>query len=742
MSEANRTTNSNTSGAHTEDPLAELARIVSGDLIAEEPHNQTDDVVEASNNDLDLESELLRELDGNQPHKAANTDEDKLVQALANNPEPQSSTIQNKDVKSADTQEQSFEDQLLNELDLGQDPFDADATTEVIETISPDSAVNSVIDDQMQADLQAAEAAISDAKDTPDILATPSVAADQAIQNELPHEPVAETAEPVIPQEMQEVPQEVQDQAPIINEGINNELDDIFAQGFADELAVEDLSLEQPQQINVPQQAAQPEIPQVEDLGEVFAQSISDIEQNAQAEAPIGQSQFEVEQPKLAQGSVDQQFENAISEQSQFSPEPNLAPDIFAPNQFEQPLQPDQASASHQYDAPMDPSPIQQQNNMDAAMDAAFADPGSLAAEDMEHPVDNTPVSKSSGGGTKLAFGALGIALIAGLGIVGWGAMDNNATTSDENVPVVSAEQTPTKVKPQDPGGKKIANTENKVYENVAGNGKVETTQEKLINSRQDTAPLDANSAEEKNISRLQPGSDNSNKNSLGGVSPKRVRTLTIKPDGSIVRSAAPKNELAAAKPTKPITVVQTKPITPNKPSATTTTKTAKTAKTAVKAVTKRTNVSSTAKIAAQKPTASAPTSLTNTQTTTRTSSTNTSSTKTSSNGPTRIAGLPSASTANKVATKPAAITANIPAGTYTVQVSSQRSDAAAKASFATIKKRFSSVIGSRQAIIQKATVKGKGTFYRAKIPATSKAAANKLCASLKRAGGSCFVSR
>lgn len=746
MSEVNRTNNTNTSGTHTEDPLAELARIVSGDTDVNATQSQPDSLTDTANDDfgLDLESELLRELDGSQAEAKPDildTSESELALALGVHPEPQTTPI---------SETQSFEDQLLNELDIaGEVP-----TSEV----SPKSS----IEKQMQADLQAADAAVASAP-APDISKAEQITDIEQIAEspiEQPIEQIIEqVAEPIIPAASQinpqlpsDVPIEQTVQASSTSKGsesVNKELDDIFAQGFADELTAEkltpNLTLD-----------AQHNTPQIEDLGEAFVQSISQIEQNAQlnvqeadmggmsdiANQPSFETQSKADVGSQAQGPFDvpisepqydinQQFEAALSQEPMSQEEPL----------YEQPIQPDLGQPDLGAVIPQhEPAVDETQIQMDSAMDAAFADPGSLGSEDMEHPAETVSDTKKSVGGLKLAFGALGVALLAGLGIVAWGAMNGDSVTNDENVPIISAEQTPTKVKPQDPGGKKIANTDNKVYENVAGNGSVETKQEKLIDSRQALKPLDTISPEQKNISRLQPGTESVNRNSLGGVSPKKVKTFTIKSDGTIVRTPAVQNQLTAAKLETPS---QSGALAPSRPTA------APIAQPSVKVATKTPIVKqvvrpSTAKIAAQRPTASAPTSITNTRPVSipvnrpKPVTQQITASRSNSNGPTNIATLKRSNTPTNVATS----SATIPAGTYTVQVSSQRSDAAAKASYENIRKRFFSVIGNRKAIIQKASVQGKGTFFRAKIPMGSKAEATKLCASLKRAGGSCFVSR
>jgi hypothetical protein len=79
--------------------------------------------------------------------------------------------------------------------------------------------------------------------------------------------------------------------------------------------------------------------------------------------------------------------------------------------------------------------------------------------------------------------------------------------------------------------------------------------------------------------------------------------------------------------------------------------------------------------------------------------------------------------------------------GGYLVQVSSQRSEADAQASYRSIQSRYSSVLGGHPHVIRKATLGSKGTYYRAMVgPFGSREEAVRLCASLKQAGGDCVV--
>lgn len=81
--------------------------------------------------------------------------------------------------------------------------------------------------------------------------------------------------------------------------------------------------------------------------------------------------------------------------------------------------------------------------------------------------------------------------------------------------------------------------------------------------------------------------------------------------------------------------------------------------------------------------------------------------------------------------------------GGYVVQVSSQRNEADAQASFRILKGKFPSVLGSRTPIIKRADLGPKGVYYRAMVgPFGSPEEASHFCGSLKSAGGQCVVQR
>ena len=84
---------------------------------------------------------------------------------------------------------------------------------------------------------------------------------------------------------------------------------------------------------------------------------------------------------------------------------------------------------------------------------------------------------------------------------------------------------------------------------------------------------------------------------------------------------------------------------------------------------------------------------------------------------------------------------ASVQSGGYVVQVASQRSEADAQSSYRSIQSKFSSLLSDHQAVIKRAELGDKGTYYRAMVgPFSTREQAIQLCGSLKAAGGDCVV--
>jgi hypothetical protein len=91
----------------------------------------------------------------------------------------------------------------------------------------------------------------------------------------------------------------------------------------------------------------------------------------------------------------------------------------------------------------------------------------------------------------------------------------------------------------------------------------------------------------------------------------------------------------------------------------------------------------------------------------------------------------------------PSASSGSAAAGGYVVQISSQRSEADAQASFHSLQSKFPSQLGDREAIVRRADLGPKGVYYRAMVgPFGTAGDADQFCGGLKAAGGQCIVQK
>jgi SPOR domain len=379
----------------------------------------------------------------------------------------------------------------------------------------------------------------------------------------------------------------------------------------------------------------------------------------------------------------------------------------------------------------------------------------------------NAPASyhqKSPRKNTWLIAAAIGaVAILGG----GYYALSGSNLGSTGNAPVlVKADPNPVKVAPETPGGKTVANQDLAVYDKVGGEGTELPSQGQLVSESEEPVdiasvatnePIDPNAKSEE---RVDPALDAQITSGQAAdtiaVSPKKVRTMIVKPDGTLVeRPVDPVAEIpadaatAVATPTPdaqvpvaevPATKVETAAIEPApaivpevqaaepiaevaepvvaEPKATAPAiKVVKTKK--IKAPAAETEAATGAAPVLESRPSDQPVNIVG---------------KTGDAAP-AAAGETQVAAANPVA-EPA------PAGSYSMQIASTPSPEAAKSTYAALSRKFGDVLGGRGVNVQKAEVAGKGTVYRVRIPAGSKQEAAALCAQYKSAGGNCFISK
>ncbi len=464
--------------------------------------------------------------------------------------------------------------------------------------------------------------------------------------------------------------------------------EDDFSEAFGDELSLE-LSSEQ---------IAEPAI----------------VHQAAAEPMPVQNDEFEAAMFALHQNEIDVQQPAQISQP--VAPVIAASASVPAGVGAQQPQQ----QTHQQFREPESFQPI------DTQFDAMNAAP-----QNHETEVVLPPVRRKFGVG--LAAGALGLALVAGAGFVGYGYFNGSGEVLETKI--VRAEPGDFKVKPEVPGGKKIANQDQPVYDSIAGNQTDTASQENLVATN--VEPIAIASAEPqtrsfKSSERLATAENNPPEDSaVATMQPRKVKTVTVRADGTIITSTGSEiANLTAIAPIEPDTAAQI-----GQPVEIAATNSIDGAATTGDIAVPSLKPSRDAKPAIDAGAPDENVVLANTVPVTRV--------KTATR---------SLATPELVAPKPVSVTSIKPSQPvvsapasgeeFVVQISSQRSQEAAEATYQNLKRRFASLLSDRSREIREATVEGKGTFYRVRIPVGSQTAAAEFCGRYKSAGGSCFVTR
>ncbi|WP_417415630.1 SPOR domain-containing protein [Hoeflea sp.] len=424
---------------------------------------------------------------------------------------------------------------------------------------------------------------------------------------------------------------------------------------------------------------------------------------------------------------------------------------------------------------------------LERELDAGFDDPGFAAATPAGYVVDgmentddfpgelNAAHERADNGsrGPVLAVSVLGLALLAGVAAFGWSMLSGDETTADGGPRIIRADKDPVKVLPENPGGVTVPNQDKAVYDRVAGGTGASTGQPALVNSAEEPVdvvqrtldpeilPLEGRSDFAGKSEERLSANGTSDDTAPGGtaapvVSPRKVRTMIVKPDGSIVAREA-------ATPEVPVSAETPQTLAAASPEASTTAQPAQAPEPFVRRSVETANPVQDQPESSENPATEgtvAPVRIVKTQ-----------PIRPVANAPVpqgrpadqpvnvvgtvgqdgRVGAAPAAPAASaapatsqpvEVASAPAAAAPAANPGGYYVQIASQPTAEGAQASWRTLSNRYSSVLGGLSVDIQRADIPGKGVFHRVRVPAGTRDQANALCSRYKAAGGSCFVSR
>lgn len=360
------------------------------------------------------------------------------------------------------------------------------------------------------------------------------------------------------------------------------------------------------------------------------------------------------------------------------------------------------------------------------------------------------------GGGLRHVVGpavAGTLLLLAGFGLYWVLGMSHTGNTV---APLLSADTTPTKVVPETPPADTSAQQGSVVFNELQGNSKPQA--EQLV-SRDQTDTVD--------VAATTPAEETES-----GLANRKVRTVTVRPDGTIVSSddgVAGAEMLPVDRPNVPAIPGATD--TPSSVASLAATTPAEDTATALPEAGTPTNgtVSPVTAVIPDGQTAALPNeasallppdsgNLTTNPTDTQTVATidpaeldpsapmpmpTKSGRPTAPIGPTVTATpttqtVPAGTPAQAVDASP--VPTNIPVGAPAyVQLSSQRDEAVARQSLAQIQSRYGSLFGGTPLEIQRIDLGAKGIYYRVRLPAVSLSSANEICNAVKANGGDCF---
>jgi hypothetical protein len=348
----------------------------------------------------------------------------------------------------------------------------------------------------------------------------------------------------------------------------------------------------------------------------------------------------------------------------------------------------------------------------DAAYDQAYYD-----EQDDAGALSYVPQAPEERGYAKPAKRKGRLALLAAVGAVvvaGAGAyvyMSGNSVLSGEP-PLITAKTEPVKIQPQSPGGVEIPNQNKQIYERANSD-----TQTKVVNREEQ--PVDI-----RQTMRVQGNGD-----AAGAVAPRpasaglnlgeprKVRTIAIRPDGTIIGSEPgqaglqPPSTASVPAPSAAPSQPAAQPA-PGSSSALPQAQGRQSAATTPVPTTKVMTVPILPAAPSQNAAAAEPAPQ-----------------RVASAAPTPIAAAPAQAAQTAVAT-----------GDFAVQLGVSQSEADARATLQRLQQKYADLSG-QPPLIRKAEVNGK-SFYRVRVGPMSSDDASSLCSKLRGQGADCYVAR
>jgi len=387
----------------------------------------------------------------------------------------------------------------------------------------------------------------------------------------------------------------------------------------------------------------------------------------------------------------------------------------------------------------------------------AFPDAGFDHETDLEQAIAMSAYEDEQPRPAPRRRGLLAAAVVGGLVVLGAaGIFGMSMFGGGSDTPaLVRADPEPMKVRPENPGGTTVPNQDNEVYQRVSGGpSDAAPEQESLITTAEEPVDVAARTVTPQEPAALAPGIDDGTPAAVAQpksedrieqppqaaspveaeetavVAPRRVRTMVVRPDGTMVPREDPA-PVAAGQPA----AATAQPGVIRQPAGA--------AETAVLAPAGEAAPASDtlAAEADEGPTVETPQTVAVVPT--QRSEPQAAPARPAAPAPQPAVQQPAAQApvaAAPVSAPAAAAAAG--AGEWSMQIASQPTAEGAQSTYQDLARRYGSVLEGRGVNIVRADIEGRGVYYRVRIPASSREEAIQLCTRYKAAGGSCFVSR
>ncbi|MCT8974026.1 SPOR domain-containing protein [Microbaculum marinisediminis] len=402
-----------------------------------------------------------------------------------------------------------------------------------------------------------------------------------------------------------------------------------------------------------------------------------------------------------------------------------------------------------------------------AESEPVYDESGHIPPYDGEVPVEPEGRRK----GTLIVAGLLGLIVLGGASALVYRGIFGESTSGPP--PVIRADNAPSKLEPETSGAEEAPQQGKLVYDRVGGNAA--NDEARLVSREEPVADvggrqvrvIDPNQgqtqAQGAGLRGTAPTGDSPADGAAGEELPKRVRTVVVKPDGTIV------GEIEAPKPAEPLQPAPLQPAPlpgtpqPSEPEQTAAAETQQPATTGVPIPEPRpADLASSQPAAGQAAPAPAPSAARNQPGTSFVPPAAPAPAQPQSGQPLQLnpnvvatlptgqqntapAPAPTQTTTTAAApTQPAeAQTTTFPPGSYVVQVAASRSEQDARGTAASISQRYSGQLSGYSPAVERADLGDRGIYYRVGVgPMRSQGDANALCSKLKSAGLDCFVRR